>query len=1053
MAHRKQIFFSVILLAVFCLNASGASAYWIWSPESGKFVSSDTLNQEDSEQLLKHAMSFRQEKNGERAIAELENLLRKFPSSHVAPDAQYQIGLIHEENGDYVRAFEAYKKLNENYPQSEKNDEVVERVFKIGEMFLAGYKDKVAGVINLSRRGKSVEVFEHIVQIAPFGKFGDQAQFQIGIAHKTMGRYREAVEAFQKFVDRYPSSVLLDDAYFQLAESSYQFSSRATRDQYALEDAITNISTYLEKYPESNASDKVIQLRKEIEERDAEKNYRIGLYYEEQNEFESARLYFEDAAQKYPNTVAGKQAAEKAKSVTVSVETIRREQKMLGEKVEEVEAKLKSLDYERDALKQKVKQGDLTAESEELKKLETERAQLEAKRSDMQTNLGRRLEALKAREASWRVKRKNFDEKRKELKSNLAPELASAFASWEESLKRERAELDQERRSLVGFQSELGEESRGFALRIPFISKRKLPLQDVLNYRQKDLEKIRSEREAVAAKRATLERGLNQLGTQTAATDQKDASTGMQSTAFQDLLSSERADLKAKQTEINVQREKLKALSEEFRRKKSEHQQAFGSDFASNITPDVSLVGGRAGLELSMSQSSKAALTQELQQDKAQLVDALIAQKRLVTTLTSAFDAEVEKGRLKISGIENSQDGAAQEKASAKSGSYFSEPEFQLTPEEAALDQRDIRKRIKTLEREMRKLFDEIEDWNAKKQAMVAELDQIMNGELRDSVVTKSVKTVTWPFRSFFWLTRSLAFGLPSQDKQIVRQAKRRSAGGDLGPEDEKVRALHQEIELQTVLIQSRHEEIIRMSNNVKALEFRLEAVRRDDQALRHVFLDRESAVVDESLRSADQIVAPEDRLPILIGRIDQETQKLQELERKLNEIDEKLLTTSQMSEAPAPSAVSEETAASAEGQEPDQAKQSAEAELAALKQKIESEAAAFQQNQKTLNAELEVFYNLKKESGSMPAQAGSGDAKRQQKNMSKELEDLYDLEHRLLRSEAGVLDDKDRFLEKELKRSRGKDDLIRHQAILAEQERVKTELADIRAALKAFKS
>lgn len=1048
---RKNCFLAAVLLAVFFLNSTQAAAYWIWSAESGKFVSSDTVSQEESEELLKYAMSFRQEKNGERSIAELENLLRKFPSSHVAPDAQYQIGLIYEENNDLSRAFEAYKKLMENYPQSEKSDEVIERVYGIGLKFLSGYKDKVAGVVNVSRLPKSVEVFEHIVKLAPFGKFGDQAQFQIGVAYKMMGRYREAVDAFQKFVDRYPSSALLDDAYFQLAESSYAFSSKATRDQYALEDAITNISNYLQKYPESNASDKVQQLKKEIEERDAEKNFRIGLYYEAQNELESARLYFEDVSKKYPNTVAGKQAAEKLSLLGTSIEALRKNQQMLGEKMEAVEAKLKGLDYEQEALKAKIKsQGNLSAESEALKKLEDERMQLESKKNEMQNSLERRIESLKSREAAWHIKKKNFDEKRKDLRSNPAPELTSAFSRWEESLKQERAELDKERQALIGFQSELGEEPSRFAFRIPFISKKKMPLEEVLNYRQKDLEKIRSEREAVVSKRTNLERNLNQLSAQSATADRKDFVSGVQSAAFQDLLTSERADLKTKQMEVGAEQEKLKALTEEFRRKKSEYQQAYGSDFAVNISPDLGSIQGRAGLELTIAQSSKETLIQQLQQDKGQLVDAIVAQKRLVTTLTSAFNSEIEKGKLKVGEVKQ-EEGNNEEKPV----SYFKKPAYELTPEELNLDPRDVRKRIKALEREMRKLFDEIEDWDAKKRKMIADLDLIMNGERRESSVTKAANTITWPLRSFFWLTRSLAFGLANEDKQVVRQAARRTKGGALGPEDEKVRALHQEIELQTVLIQSRHEEIMRLSDNVKALEYRLETVRRDDQVLRHVFLEKESAVADESLRSADQIVAPEDRLPILISRIDQETQKLQELERRLNDIDEKLVAISQApDESAAPSVPAQNTdTESAEGEQASQAKEKATAELTGLKQKIDSDAAAFQAHQKALDAELEEFYNRKKTSGAIPEQTILGDAKQQQKNMSRELEDLYDLEYRLLRSQAGTLEDKNSFLAKELKRSRGKDDLIRHQAILTEQERVKAELAEVQAELKAFKT
>lgn len=1050
MAYRKVFLFLAIITISFFLNAASASAYWLWSSESGKFVSSDTVSQEESEELLNHALSFRQEKNGERSIAELENLLRKFPSSHVAPDAQFQIGLICEENGDYNRAFEAYKKLTENYPQSEKSDEVIERIFKIGQMFLSGYKEKVAGVVNISRLPKAVEVFEHITKIAPFGKYGDQAQFHIGLSYKAMGRFREAVEAFQKFVDRYPSSALLDDAYFQLAESSYAFSKKATRDQYASEDAITNITNYLEKYPSSSASEKVLQLKKEIEEQNAEKNFRIGLYYEEQNELESARLYFDEISKQYPETVAGKQAVEKLKSLGTSIEAIRKNQKMLGEKTEEVEAKLKGLDYERDQLKEKIKsQGNLSAESEALKQLESERANLEMKKNEMQNSLESRALSLKAREATWRDKRKNFEEKRKELKNNSAPELLSAFERWEESLKQEKAGIDKERQALVGFQSELGEKPGRFAFRIPFISRRQAPLEEVLNFRQKDLEKIQSEREAVEKKLAGLERQFSQLTAQAGVTDQQSFAADLQSAEFQEMVASERPDLKSKQTELASREEQLKALAEVFRNKKTDGREKFGGDFAENISLNLSFVEGSAGLDLAISQSSKETISQELQQDKAHLVDALVEQKRLVATLTSAFNAEVNKGKLKIEEMKPQDGEQTQEKKT--SDPYFDKPFYQLSPEELALDQRDLRKRIKSIEREMRKHFDEIEDWNQKKKNMLSELDRLMNSERRESITAKITKPVTAPFRFMFWLTRSLAFGLSSDDKQLIRQAKRRTDSGELNPNDEKVRSLNQEIELQTILIQSKHEEIMRMSDQVKALELQLKFVKHDDQMLRHVFLEKESAVADESLRSADQIVAQEDRLPIIIGKIDVETKRLQDLERKLNEIDEKLAQISRVPDQAAPKAAvnTPESAEPEPADEAAQARKNAEDELVLLGQKVEAEAKSFQEIKKTLATELYEFYKQKQDLAAASGQTTSGDMKHQQKNMTHKLEDLRDLQSKLIRSELGALQDKNSYLAKELKRSRR--DLIRHQAILSEQERVKAELAEAAAALQAL--
>ena len=134
----KVFAFIFILL----LPHSNASADWVWSPEQGKFINTESDTQGDADDLFDNALDLYKEKKLDKATEQFKLVLKKYPKSRVAPEAQYRIGTLYEESSDYVEAHKAYQALIKSYPQSERFEEVIEREYQIGSMFLSGKKGK-----------------------------------------------------------------------------------------------------------------------------------------------------------------------------------------------------------------------------------------------------------------------------------------------------------------------------------------------------------------------------------------------------------------------------------------------------------------------------------------------------------------------------------------------------------------------------------------------------------------------------------------------------------------------------------------------------------------------------------------------------------------------------------------------------------------------------------------------------------------------------------------------------------------------------------------------
>ena len=59
--------------------------------------------------------------------------MRRFPESRYVDQAQFMIGYIHDQNGDFERARLAYSKVISQYPQSELVDDAKVSIANLGK--------------------------------------------------------------------------------------------------------------------------------------------------------------------------------------------------------------------------------------------------------------------------------------------------------------------------------------------------------------------------------------------------------------------------------------------------------------------------------------------------------------------------------------------------------------------------------------------------------------------------------------------------------------------------------------------------------------------------------------------------------------------------------------------------------------------------------------------------------------------------------------------------------------------------------------------------------
>ncbi|MCX5703906.1 MAG: outer membrane protein assembly factor BamD [Candidatus Omnitrophica bacterium] len=303
----------IIIVAIFLgLSVTPAYPYWIWTPKTGKWINPKRVAKSTPQEQFEFAKAFYEAKKYEEAKREFKQLLKIFPKSFEASESQYYLGLIEEAQGNLYEAYQAYQKVIEKYPFSERIQEIIEREYKIGEAFMTGVKRKSLGLA-LPVENPAIEIFTKVLENSTYGPKAAVAQYQLGLVLKGLMRYYEAEEAFNKVISNYPNSEWVEPAKFQLASCRAAVSRGSDYDQGATQEAKQQFEEFVKEHPETVLSRDAEKNVNQLREKEAESNYNIGRFYEKQKAYESAKIYYNDTINNYPGSIWAAKALERSR--------------------------------------------------------------------------------------------------------------------------------------------------------------------------------------------------------------------------------------------------------------------------------------------------------------------------------------------------------------------------------------------------------------------------------------------------------------------------------------------------------------------------------------------------------------------------------------------------------------------------------------------------------------------------------------------------------------------------------------------------------------------
>lgn len=258
------------------------------------------------------------------AINAFEKLKTDFPEI-ATPDSNDLDLFIEAEilrcKGKLAKAARRYGKLLDQIPaESRFYKTALERQFGIATAFLAGAKKPVLGIFKMKGYAEGVRIMEDIsYRLAlddPEG-MGLKAEITVAKSYQERKKFDEAFYRWAQIRDRYKNEKLGKEALLAMAECKLGMYKGPDYDDSDLIGRPLNPGSFYDsargcydefklRHPQDTEEFNIEQKIKDIDEKLAYKQFKIGQYYQETGNNLSANLYFQMVVGRWPETVTAK---------------------------------------------------------------------------------------------------------------------------------------------------------------------------------------------------------------------------------------------------------------------------------------------------------------------------------------------------------------------------------------------------------------------------------------------------------------------------------------------------------------------------------------------------------------------------------------------------------------------------------------------------------------------------------------------------------------------------------------------------------------------------
>jgi len=247
----------------------------------------------------------------DQALKIYQDFVKENPDNLRRAEAQYKVGEMYEHLAKYWDAYKAYKKMVEETASNQYWDLAIERMFAIGNVYLAGQHQMMWKIPMPADMNKVVEIYQTIIKAAPFGSYAPLATFSCGLAREKQKKWPEAVKFYEEILDKYPKNDLIDDAQYQIGYVWTKAARQPEYDQTAAQKGIEAFQDYLARFKRSDKTEQATENIAMLQQRLSGGSLSVARFYDKAGNYPAALVYYNEVLTQTPDSPQGQEARQR----------------------------------------------------------------------------------------------------------------------------------------------------------------------------------------------------------------------------------------------------------------------------------------------------------------------------------------------------------------------------------------------------------------------------------------------------------------------------------------------------------------------------------------------------------------------------------------------------------------------------------------------------------------------------------------------------------------------------------------------------------------------
>ena len=242
------------------------------------------------------------------ALKASRRVIKVWPFSDYAPQAQYLLARCYEAKGMHEKAFTEYQTLLEKYPKAVKYEEILRRQYDITNRYLAGEWFRLWNYVPVppwisAAMDRTASMYQKVVKNGPYSDVGPQAQLKVGATRDKQADYPQAVKAYEVAADRYQDRPqVAADAIFHAGLSRQKQAQGADYDQSTAGQAIASFTEFIALYPNDPRVPQAQKYIAALKREQARGSFQTAKFYEHYKRWNGALVYYNEVLLQDPTS-------------------------------------------------------------------------------------------------------------------------------------------------------------------------------------------------------------------------------------------------------------------------------------------------------------------------------------------------------------------------------------------------------------------------------------------------------------------------------------------------------------------------------------------------------------------------------------------------------------------------------------------------------------------------------------------------------------------------------------------------------------------------------